>query len=130
MKQFLLYFGCWNEPGHFLFKPDRTTLRRYDPIAPYVLLPEDLDGSRVFLPQPEEVGRGQLNHLIRNGECVTVLAWWDRTFDHRGKCNAALQTDGWDTADGIWTRFGIVYESLAKQLSKPRIAVSNAGESQ
>lgn len=125
MRQFLLYFGCWDQPGHFLYRPDKMTVSEYSAgadLLPHILLPKDLDGSRVFLPQPERVGVGQLTHLIRGAECVTVLAWWDRTFDQRGKCNAAIQTDGWDTVDGIWKRFCLVYETLAKQLSKPQLA--------
>lgn len=124
---FLLYFGPWGEPGHFVFDRNRHTVQNMPPMA---LRAEDLDGSRVFLPWPEAPGNGRITYLIREGQCVTVLAWWDRTFDKRGACNAAIQCDGWEDPDYLWDRFSRVYESLAKQLTKPRLQVQHtAGQS-
>lgn len=117
-RPFLLYFGCWGGAGHYLWTRDQQHYHKPE----YPILPvESLDGSQVFLPQVEVVGNGRLTHIIRGEEAVTVLAWWDRTFDQRGKCNAAVQCDGWDTVDGLWRRFSIVFEPLAKQLARPTI---------
>lgn len=121
---FLLYFGCWGGPGHFVFDRHKSTVRQLPPMA---LRGEDLDGSRVFLPSQEAPGYGRLTYLIRDGDCVTVLAWWDRTFDKRGACNAAIQCSGWETFDCLWDRFSRVYPSLAQQITKPRLC-EPAGE--
>lgn len=123
---FLLYFGPWGEPGHFVFDRNRRSVYS-EQMPPMALRAEELDGSRVFLPWPEVPGQGQLTYLIRRGQCVTVLAWWDRTFDKRGACNAAIQCDGWETPDFLWDRFTRVYEPLAKQLTKPRLAPTLEG---
>jgi len=122
MKPFLLYFGCWGGPGHFLYDRNKRTI--YDPAAECgeaAVRGEDLDGSRVFLPWPEVPGHGRLTHIIRNGDAVTVLAWWDRTFDSRPACCAAIQSDGWDDADYLWLRFSHVYAPLAVLLKLPEI---------
>lgn len=123
MSPFLLYFGCWGGPGHFIYDRNQRSIDT----PPGALPPEALDGSRVFLPYPEKVGHGQLTRLIRGDDCVTVLAWWDRTFDKRGACNAAIQCNGWETADPLWERFSRVYETLAKQLTKPQLAQTVSG---
>lgn len=119
---FLLYFGCWDKPGHYLYAPTGYTLQ-YDGVPTLALRGEDLDGSRLFLPWPEIPGQGQLTHVIRGLECVTVLAWWDRTFDQRGRCNAAIQCDGWELADRLWVRFSAVYSALAQKLKKPELVI-------
>jgi len=123
MKPFLLYFGCWNEAGHFLWDRNRMTI--HDPLkqfGPNVIPGEYLDGSRIFLPTPEQPGKGRLTHIVRGGEAVTVLAWWDRTFDKRPGCCAAIQSDGWDNPDYLWFRFCHVYQSLATKLTKPDLS--------
>lgn len=116
MSEFLLYFGCWDGAGHFLYDNRRQSI--YTPPC-NAFPPEALDTSRVFLPYPEKVGHGQLTHVVRGTECVTVLAWWDRTFDQRGKCNAAIQCSGWRSADDLWKRFTLVYTGLAPKLQRP-----------
>lgn len=124
MKSFLLYFGCWDRPGHFLFDRNKRTV--YDPeqeYGPRVFSDKALDGSFVFLPRPEEPGVGRLTHVLVGDDCTTVLAWWDRTFDTRGNCNAAIQLSGWENADVVWERFQIVYPALGKVLKKPRLVV-------
>jgi len=122
-NSFLLYFGCWGGPGHFVFDRNKRSLSREE-MPPMALRSESLDGSRVFLPWPEIPGNGRLTYLIREGDCVTVLAWWDRTFDKRGACNAAIQCSGWETFDFLWDRFSRVYPALAAKLAKPTLADS------
>ena len=125
MKSFLLYFGCWGTPGHFLWDRNRQTI--YDPLerfGPHVIRPEDIDGSRILLPTPDRPGRGRLTHIVRADSAVTVLAWWDRTFDQRPACCAAIQSSGWDDDNDLWLRFSHVYEPLAKLLTRPELTAS------
>lgn len=118
---FLLYFGCWGEAGHFVFDQHKHTLSARRGLPPMALRAEELDGSRVFLPWPEVPGRGRMSYLIRENSCTTVMAWWDRTFDKRGACCAAIQCDGWEQPKQLWARFARVYEPLAKQLVMPQL---------
>ena len=120
MNQFLLYFGCWDSPGHFLWDRNKQTIHHpIDKFGPLVIRGEDIDGSRILLPWPEVSGHGQLTHIVRGDDAVSVLAWWDRTFDSRPACCAAIQSSGWDDADYIWFRFSHVYEDLALKLKRP-----------
>lgn len=119
-KHFLLYFGCWGQAGHYLF--DRNKRSIYDSRAEGLPFNhEALDGSSVFLPNPERRGIGALTHVVRGDDAYTVFAWWGSPFDTRGRVNAAIIASGWDSADELWRRFSIVYEPLAKLLSKPII---------
>lgn len=117
---FLLYFGCWDRPGHYIWTRDKRTVYAHE-VSSLALRAEDLDGSTIFLPRPERPGHGQLTHLFRDGEPITVLAWWDRTFDQRGACNAAIQCDGWERMPRLWERFGRVYSTLAPKLTIPTL---------
>lgn len=122
MTQFLLYFGCWDtSKGHFLVDRHRHNIHTPSSISEFVIPAEVLDGSRLFLPSPEMPGRGRLTHVVRGDAAVTVLAWWDRTFDSRPRSNAAIQSDGWCEADDIWMRFSHVYSELAAKLTKPEL---------
>lgn len=115
-ERFLLYFGCWDRAGHFLY--DRNGNRPQN--LPRSAIPEtEMDGSKVFLPQPEKVGTGKLTHVISGGLCTTVLAWWGSPFDSRGAVCAVIQCDGWCTGEDLWTRFALVYKDLAPKLTKP-----------
>lgn len=91
------YFGCLERAGHHLYLPSGMTA--WDD-----RLPADFPcPSRVldcgFLPprQPEIEGRASLVHI--NG--WTVLAFWDRSVDTRGKCNSAFVARGTLDFDGI-----------------------------
>lgn len=118
--RFFLYFGCWDEPGHYLFNVYRKKVADSE-LSRFAMRPEQLDGSKIFLPYPEVPGDGRLTHLVRDGACITVLAWWDRTFDKRSACCAAVQCDGWETFDALWERFSHGFKPLAEQVSKPRL---------
>lgn len=123
MSPFLLYWGCWGAPGHYLWNRNKGNAQ--DPV-PFGFADGTLDGSRIFLPHPEVVGQGRLTRVFVNDECVTVLAWWDRTFDKRPACNSAIICSGWESADELWARFGRVYPALAAQLKMPTL--SNSAE--
>lgn len=118
MKPFLLYFGCWDRAGHFLFDRNGSTIH-YSLSHELPFRPVDLDGSSFFLPHPERVGKGALTHVVRNDEAYTVLAWWGSPFDTRGAVNAAIISNGWDDAANLWQRFTFVYPDLAAKLTFP-----------
>lgn len=117
----VLYFGCWGEPGHYLRWTNRLSVRDFDCDRFAIPRPSDLDASCLFLPRPEVPGHGALTYLPAPD--LTILAWWDRTFDQRGKCNAAIIVDGKLTADQCWSRFAAAYVNLAPKLKMPIICV-------
>lgn len=88
--QSIHYFGCHDAgTGHFWWKPgfkDRHLYPRYDREFPAerARLFQKIDGG--FAPQPEVPGHAKITHI----EDWTVLAWWDRSVDHRPASNSAL----------------------------------------
>lgn len=79
------YYGCWNEVGHFLFKPDGDSIREFNPCFPkdFPVKPGLLDGA--FLgcqwgPQFEAV----LSHVGN----WTIISFWDNTVDDRPGSNS------------------------------------------
>src|SRR4051812_43443145 len=84
------YFGCGEGYGHFWFLPRGERTRGWQSSsavadAMRTVFPR-IDG--IFTPNdcPEVEGEAKLTYV--NG--WTVLAWWDRSVDHRGKANSAL----------------------------------------
>ena len=136
-----LYFGCWNEPGHFLVGPggsraDITTQEGYD-------LSNALDASFA----PRRGGSGKLcwraqartseedralgwelrdSHEYPQGQFLShrfgkwsLIQWWDRNQgDKRGACNSTILLEGDHNAQQILAAgrvaFPQVFENLAR----------------
>jgi hypothetical protein len=117
MADFVVYWGCWDESGHYYWHPDRSRFREYtDPLR--VPKASQIDGSAIFLPHPEKPGEGVRTYLPAMN--ITVLAWWDRTFDSRPGTNAAIIVHGNITSAGCWERFAAAFPALAPKLRLPK----------
>lgn len=85
----IYYFGCWQEAGHYLRDPRGYThhyrLEPTFPVAEHVL-----DGGLLPPGLPEVEGRASLIHV--NG--WTILTFWDRSVDSRGKCSSTFIAKG------------------------------------
>jgi hypothetical protein len=79
------YFGCWQEPGHYLFAPGGRNAERHIP-DDFPVSVHILDGGLLPPKLPEVEGRASLAHI--NG--WTILSFWDRSIDKRGKCNSSF----------------------------------------
>lgn len=79
----VFYFGCWNEPGHYLWKPNGTRVRK---VGPFDVA--HLDGF--FTPASES----NLAPTITYIKDWTVMAMWDRSVDTRPGSNAAFIVEG------------------------------------
>ncbi len=108
----MFYFGCWTEAGHHLRDERGQTINERRMPSDFPCGECVLDGG--FLPpkQPEQEGLATVAHL--NG--WTVLAFWDRSIDSRGKSNSAFIMRGGmsfheachlakDAFPSIWSRF-------------------------
>jgi hypothetical protein len=107
----IFYFGCWHVIGHRLVDGSgRTCCGRLPTDFP--VNPEAIDST--FLPPllPQVEGRGHLSHV--NG--WTLLAFWDRSIDRRGKSNSLFLARGIHTFEEmvnrcraafptVWSRF-------------------------
>ena len=100
MSAEVYYFGCWGpEKGHFWFltrgrciyrepggMPRSLTSRIDCGLCPNTPPPDDPYGNA----GPQNQGEALLHHI----EGWTVLAFWDRTVDHRGNSNSAFVVRG------------------------------------
>jgi hypothetical protein len=85
MSDTAFYFGCWDGPGHFLHVPGGRT-REHSLPPDFPLRFHILDGGLLPPNLPEVEGRATFIHI--NG--WTVMSFWDRSVDTRGKCNSAF----------------------------------------
>lgn len=114
------FFGCWGGVGHFLFDKGKNTI--HDPEREKLPRDSDLDGSRLFLPYPEQVGFGRCTYLPALN--VTVLSWWNRVIDERGAVNSHVIVRGNYETGTMWNIFLHQFPEVAKLHTKPIIAVT------
>ena len=93
------FFGCWKEPGHYLFDRHGNTIS--DPKARELRIPfraRDLDG--LFAPPfgNENETATALSHVHH----WTILGIWDRSVDRRPGSNAAFLVSGIEDEDAAW----------------------------
>jgi len=112
----IAYFGCWGDTGHYLWMPGKHRPSRPEEES----LPRAgaLDGSIMFLPQPEQVGTGAITYLPAPN--LTVLAWWGNPWDKRGAVNSAvIVTGNVPRLEVLWGAFEKAFPDLASQLERP-----------
>lgn len=111
------YFGCWNEPGHYLFKPggrpvpygEGQAVEMVDGVhldANYAPRTHNRGGHLCWAGQAaavqdrnrlaylsEEYPQGRFLRHERGG--FTLIQWWDRAQgDTRGACNSTILLEG------------------------------------
>ncbi len=120
-KTIAVYFGCWGEAGHWLWKPRKTKL--WDREATQMLIPSAtiLDGSCLFLPNPGRVGAGCITYLPAIDR--TILAWWGNPWDKRPGVNSAFITNGDLGEIAAWRRFYRYFPGLASAIDRPTFNV-------
>lgn len=93
------FFGCANhEAGHYLFTVQGRSIPywEWNRTLPWVNIDGSLaPGGRGQASRDEIDGHAALHH--KDG--WTALAWWDRSVDKRGGCNAGLYARGTFTAE-------------------------------
>jgi hypothetical protein len=114
----IFYWGCWKRAGHFLFYPGGQHVRDFECERLSIPSPYQLDGTVLFLPQPEKVGDGALTYLP--GPNCTILAWWGSPWDKRGKSNSAIIIKGHITTD-IWDQFNERFPEIAPDIPRPGV---------
>jgi hypothetical protein len=108
------YFGCKDQTGHHLFRPDGSV--DYDHEHHYDFT--RLDG--VLCPKPEtqdKLYKAVVNHRKIGMIDRTILSFWDRTIDHRSGSNSniiapyhtedpeRLITEAYRLFPWLWKRF-------------------------
>jgi len=93
----MYFFGCWDQPGHFLRGPGGTHVRDEVNATPWgyrldgQLCPGFVGPKAWQLPQVQPEGSAALHHAVANGTTWTALAFWDRSVDPRmNSCGAFI----------------------------------------
>lgn len=124
MEQWL-YFGCHQQPGHYLFFPGmrQTYDRKFDKLRYF-------DGK---LP-PQDDQTGYIASVSRlGGWGMSALAFWDYTVDKRGGCNSvffapSLTISPEDLMAGAKERFPQVWARLPEVVLHPTAIGAKEGE--
>lgn len=123
------YFGCWKDTGHYWHdRSGRSILHRFDERFPESLRKGHIDGN--FCPgapvelygrhsRPEVEGEASLHYI----EGWTVLAWWDRSVDHRSASNSALVVKGTYDFTAILEIAKAQYPHVMKRQRQPLVLV-------
>jgi hypothetical protein len=107
----ILYFGCWDRAGHFLWAPDKSSIRDLGNRGE--ITDRLLDSTPLLLPYPEKKGSGCRTYLSAPDK--TVLSWWGNPFDDRPGVNNSVIVDGNRTVFYCWEMFTIKFPDLAKR---------------
>jgi hypothetical protein len=117
----IYYFGCWNEPGHYMHKPDGSTVRMNEQVGPFGN-GNMLDGS--FPPHIRKSGgtcgeriEDESISVVAHVHGWTVLAMWDRSVDKRGACNAAFVMEGEHDHAAMWDSARRWYPTIVARLA-------------
>lgn len=144
------FFGCWNETGHFMWRPGKRWAGDFDRAFHGDYERPHLDGSYAprtrlsdgaivwdalghgkdrwrLLNRSEERPQGEF--LLHRRDGFTLIAWWDRTQgDTRGACNSTFLLEGDHGVAGMLAglaeRFPHVLENLARAGVELRWAVT------
>lgn len=138
------YFGCWGEPGHYLFPKERFRVRDaiewYGPpgkrrhidgtLAPRLARDGQITWEgRSTREERSTYGRNPsaecpqghfLVHHLDNG--FTAMQWWDRSQgDTRGGCNSTILLEGEHTADEMLAALHEHFPRVAANLKAAEI---------
>ena len=113
----VFYFGCHREAGHYLWRPGPSLASRRLPDDFPVDGPRVLDGGLLPPNQPET--EGAVTHLWLNG--WTILTFWDRSVDKRGKCNSSFLARGTYSFDAAKRLFEEQFPEIVSRFKFPLV---------
>jgi hypothetical protein len=112
------YFGCYEESGHYLFRPGpmstpSSSIPKDFPVKPYGLL----DGRLLRNgPQPQ----GVCTHY-RGINGWTLISFWDRSVDSRGGSNSTFLCRGEHTFEEMLALFKEHFPTIVSRFKFPLV---------
>lgn len=92
-----LYFGCWDRPGHFLHERNGRTIYSRRDYSDFPWSDGLLDGGLLENGNVSEPPDGRVFWTCGGRPLLWyAFYWWDRSVDHRGKCNSGFYVRGFD----------------------------------
>lgn len=113
----VFFFGCTHGTGHGCTIPGGKSLSYYkrpDPFGP------SLDSG--YAPADSKQIEFRCKLTQKNG--WTIIAFWDRTVDHRGQSNAAFVAEGLHTFDSIMELAEAKFPELFRKRFKDKLTLA------
>lgn len=113
------FFGCWLRAGHSYFEQGGISIDNPQSRG----LPDDhnMDASSLLLPYPEREGYGACTYLPHLN--LTILSWWNRVFDTRGRVNSHVLVRSEVSPTTCWNVLNYRFKEIASHHTKPIIQV-------
>jgi hypothetical protein len=140
------FFGCWGEPGHYLFLPGGRIAPREDDerltrlpngahidggLAPRI---SRRDRKVIYVGAFTREERHRVEYgadeapqgyfLIHHAHGYTYMSWWDRNQgDKRGACNSTFILEGEHNADTMCEKLEEFFPHVVENLRKAEISL-------
>jgi hypothetical protein len=123
-KKDIYYFGCWGEAGHYLFRPNRTSVYRKDHPGPWARIDGELAPHG---PETRSKNQVQGEAVLWHRDGWTALGWWDRSGDSRGNSNSNLIAEGLFTAKEMISLGQEYFPEIMRRQPTPITVVAMVG---
>lgn len=107
----MLYFGCWNEPGHYLY--DRDGRRHFEPRRGVPFRYTILDAG--LLPPDGPATEGVCHRAQIGG--WTIISFWDRSIDSRPGSNSSFLCPGDFTFEEMLAAARMFYPQICERFT-------------
>ena len=115
----MLYYGCWNDSGHYLYDIHGRVIFELDAErrhrCPFV--PSRIDAFFA----PRQVMESEDVTTVTHIHGWTVLAMWDRSVDGRPGSNAAFLMEGHFEEGSMWARASLDYPHIVERLKAAKV---------
>ena len=125
MGKLALYFGCWNEVGHYLHSPGGASIWHDHGLPPDLPWDERIMDTG-FLKNGKilDIPDGRV-YWTCGGAAAFWYAfyWWDRSVDTRGACNSGIYVRGfgWPEADAAFEYGCAQFPNVVKRQKYPLV---------
>lgn len=96
-EKMALYFGCRDEPGHYL-QSGRETLWDTDGLPGFPWTMGHMDGGLLKNGKHPDVYDGKVFWTCGGTPLWLAFVWWDNSVDRRGASNSGFYVRGFDVA--------------------------------
>jgi hypothetical protein len=88
-----LYFGCWDQPGHFLHDPEGGHV--WHPPSDFPWTERHMDSGLLANGEIKDDPTGRVYWTCGGDKAFWyAFYWWDRSGDRRGACNSGFYVRG------------------------------------
>ncbi len=105
------YFGCWKNPGHYVFEPK---MRQ----APWQIFHENpwataIDGA---LLQRAKIADVQGHAVFDQKDGWGIVSFWDNSVDSRGHSNSSFLIEGGESFEDVLTKAREIFPEIFQRI--------------